>query len=260
MKFRALIVAASAMLVVATPAFAQTPVPASTLQSSVWRWVHSVIGDDTFVAPVDRDRYTISFATDGTFSARADCNQLSGTYRLFGRRLTLQPGPMTLAACPPGSKADDFVQQLNAVASQAGTDTALVLNLRLDSGAMVFEAQPTLTVNGTSWDVQSYNNGRGAVTTLIPGTSMIVHFAEDGTISGSSGCNSYAGTYTVDGNSISISELATTRLACADDVMQQEQEFLAAMQASTTYALVPDRMSMRDDGGALQVDLIPPAQ
>jgi heat shock protein HslJ len=259
MKLRALIVAAAAMLVVATPALAQTSVPATTLQSTVWRWVHSVVNDDTFVAPVDRDRYTIAFATDGTFSARADCNQLNGTYRQFGRRLTLQPGPMTLAACGPDSKADDFVQQLGAVASQAGTDTALVLNLRLDSGSMVFEAQPTRVVSGTSWDVQSYNNGRGGVTTLVPDTSMTVHFAEDGTISGSSGCNAFAGSYTVDGDSITISQLATTKLICSNDVMEQEQAFLTALAASTQYALAADRMTTRNDDGAIQVDLVPPA-
>jgi len=258
--FRGLIVAAAATLLLATPALSQTqtPVPNSTLQSTVWRWVHSVIGNDTFVAPVDRDRYTISFANDGTFSARADCNQLSGTYRQLGRRLTLQPGPMTLVACPPGSNADDFVQQLGAVTSQAGTDTSLVLNLRLDSGSMVFEAQPTLVVNGTIWDVQSYNNGRGGVTTLIADTSMSVNFAEDGTISGSSGCNAFAGTYTVDGSSITVGELGTTQLICPTDVITQEQAFLTALQASTQYQLAADRMTTRNDDGAIQVELVPP--
>src|SRR5215471_11812825 len=219
MQARALAAAAVATLLLSTTAFAQTPVPVSPLQSTVWQWVHSVINDDTFVAPVDRTRYTIAFAADGTFSARADCNQVNGTYRQFGRRLTLQLGPSTLVACPPDSKADDFVQQLGAVTSQAGTDTALVLNLRLDSGSMVFEAQPELTLSNTSWNVQSYNNGRAAVTTPLPDTSMTVVFAEDGTISGSSGCNAYAGTYTVDGTSISISEVATTRLFCSNDVL-----------------------------------------
>jgi heat shock protein HslJ len=254
---RALVAAAAATLLLATTASAQTPVPANTLQSTVWQWVHSVVNDDTFVAPVDRNRYTIAFAADGTFSARADCNQVNGTYRQLGRRLTLQLGPSTLVACPPGSKADDFVQQLGAVVSQAGTDTALVLNLRQDSGSMVFEAQPTPSLTNTSWNVQSYNNGHGGVTTLIPDTSMTVVFADDGTISGSSGCNAYAGTYTVDGTSIAISEVATTRLFCSNDVMQQEQAFLAALQASTRYELTADRMTMRSDDGALQVDLQP---
>lgn len=257
--FRALIVTATAMLLVATPALSQTPVPASTLQSSVWRWVHSVVNDDTFVAPVDSDRYTISFAADGTFSARADCNQLSGTYRQLGRRLTLQSGPMTLVACPPGSKADDFIQQLGAVVSQAGTDTALVLNLRQDSGSMVFEAQPVASLTNTVWQVESYNNGRGGVTTLLPDTSMTALFGDDGTISGSSGCNTYSGMYTVDDTSISIGPLVTTRIACAADVMQQEQAFLGALQASTQYQLVPGLLTLRNED-ATQVNFMPPPQ
>lgn len=258
--FRALMVAPIATLLLATPAFSQTPEPASTLQSSVWRWVHSVVNDDTFVTPVDRDRYTISFAAGGTFSARADCNQLSGTYRQLGRRLTLQMGPMTLAACPPGSKADDFVQQLGAVVSQAGTDTALVLNLRQDSGSMVFEAQPVPSLTDTVWQVQSYNNGRGGVTTLLADTSMSALFGDDGTISGSSGCNTYSGMYAVDNTSISIGPLVTTRIECAPDVMQQEQAFLAALQATTEYQLVPGLLTMRNDDGATQVNFMPPPQ
>jgi heat shock protein HslJ len=257
MQARALVAATAVSLVFATTALAQTPAPASTLQSTVWRWVHSVMDNDTFVAPIDRDRYTIDFATNGTFSAQADCNQVSGTYRLLGRRLSLQLGPTTLAACPPQSKSDDFIQQLGAVVSQAGTDTALVLNLRQDSGSMVFEAQPPLSLTNTSWQVQSYNNGQGGVTTLIPDTSMTAVFGDDGTLSGSSGCNAFAGTYTVDGTSISIGPLATTLLACDQAVMDQEQAFLTALQASTQFQLTATRMSMRSDDGALQVDLVP---
>ena len=135
---------------------------------------------------------------------------------------------MTLAACPPGSKADDFLQQLCAVVSQAGTDTALVLNLRQDSGSMVFEAKPVPPLTNTVWQVRSYNNGRGGVTTLLADTSMIALFRDDGTSSGSSGCNTYSGMYTVHDTSISIGPLVTTLLACAPEVIQQEQAFLPA--------------------------------
>jgi heat shock protein HslJ len=239
--------------------FGQVP-PEGTLQSTVWRWVHSVVDDNTFVAPIDRDRYTIAFNTDGTFNARADCNLVNGTYRQVGRRLSLQLGASTLAACPPGSRADEFLQQLGSVSSQASTETVLVLNLSLDSGSMIFEAQPSIALTGTSWLVQSYNNGAGGVTTLLPDTELTAAFGTDGTISGSAGCNTYSGTYTVEGTSISIGEVATTLRACAEDVMEQEQAYLAALQASTQFQLTPDRLTLRNDAGATQVNMVPPAE
>jgi heat shock protein HslJ len=115
------------------------------------------ITDDGSVAPVDRDQYTLRFEADRTLSVRADCNQVSGTYRQVGCRLSLQFGASTRAACPPGSRADMFLQQLAAVVSQVSTESVLVLNLRQDSGNMLFEPQAAVALNASSWQVQSYN-------------------------------------------------------------------------------------------------------
>ena len=59
------------------------------------------------------------------------------------------------------------------------------------------------------------------------------------------------------GRSLAIGPLATTRLACAEPVMDQEQAFLTALQASTRYELTADRLTLRNDDGAIQVDLLP---
>jgi heat shock protein HslJ len=220
--------------------------------------MYSTTDDHGSVRPVDRDRYTLTFGADGTLNVRADCNQVSGTYRQVGRRLTLQPGAATLAACPPGSLADEFLQQLGAVVSQASTDNVLVLNLRQDSGNMLFEPQPTVSLSRSSWQVQSYNNGRGAVTTPLVDTEITATFGTDGTIAGNSGCNSYTGTYTVDGSALSVGSLATTTdQSCPDPVTQQEQAYLAALQAATQYSMTADRLTLRNDEGAIQVDFLP---
>ena len=237
----ALLLVACVALLLANTAFAQESSRDSTPQSAVWRWVHSVLDEDTVVAPIDRDRYTVQFRAGGLVSVRADCNQVMGTYRQVGRRLSLQLGPSTLAACPPGSQADVFLQQLGAVVSQVSTASVLVLNLRQDSGSMIFEPQPALSLIGTNWQVLSYNTGQGAVTTLLPETEMTATFGDDGVLTGSSACNTYNGPYSVNEVSLSIGPLTTTRQACADDVMEQEQAYLAALQASTRYELTADR-------------------
>jgi heat shock protein HslJ len=254
--------ATCASLMLANAALAQVPTPGGPLESTAWRWVHSVVGDDTVVVPVDRDRYTVTFGVGGLLSVRADCNTVSGTYHQIGRRLSLQLGPSTLAACPPDSQADEFLRQLGAVVSQVSIETTLVLNLRLDAGSMIFEAQPALSLGGTNWMVLAYNNGRGAVTTVQSGTAMTVDFGADGIVSGNAGCNTYSGSYSYsdDEKSVSIGPLATTRMACPEPVMAEEQAFLTALQASTQYEITSERLTLRNADGAIQVDLLPPSQ
>ena len=72
-------------------------------------------------------------------------------------------------------------------------------------------------------------------------------FSEDGTVSGSSGCNSYQGAYRVDGSSIVIGPLASTLRACGEPgVMPQEQAFLAALASSRSYTVTGELMQLRD--------------
>jgi len=65
------------------------------------------------VPAADQAKYTIEFNADGTFAAKADCNQLSGTYTTTPTGgLTIVLGPSTMAACPPESLAPQYVTGL----------------------------------------------------------------------------------------------------------------------------------------------------
>ena len=49
------------------------------------------------VPAAEQSRYTIAFADDGTFNAKADCNSVAGTYELDRRDgITITLGPSTL--------------------------------------------------------------------------------------------------------------------------------------------------------------------
>ena len=57
-------------------------------------------------------------------------------------------------------------------------------------------------------------------------------------VTGTAGCNTFRATYTAVADSLAIGPAATTRMACPKDgVMQQEQQFLAALQSATTWAI-----------------------
>jgi heat shock protein HslJ len=91
------------------------------------------------VPAADQPNYTIEFKSDGTFTAKADCNQLAGTYTTTGSNgLTILPGPMTLVACPEGSLSDQYVAALGKAASYAVASGQLTITLT-DEGTLVFK-------------------------------------------------------------------------------------------------------------------------
>ena len=95
------------------------------------------------VPEADQANYTIEFLADGTFSAKADCNQLSGTFTTADPAaasgdLEIVPGPMTMAACPEGSLSDMYVIALGKAQSYAIADGALTITLE-DQGTLAFE-------------------------------------------------------------------------------------------------------------------------
>jgi heat shock protein HslJ len=86
----------------------------------------------------DQSRYTITFNTDGTYNAVADCNNLSGSYTTTGTGgLTIELGPMTMVACPEGSMADMYVAALANAESYAIADNQLTITT--GNGSLAFK-------------------------------------------------------------------------------------------------------------------------
>ncbi|MDM0075036.1 META domain-containing protein [Variovorax sp. J2P1-59] len=73
----------------------------------------------------------------------------------------------------------------------------------------------------------------------------------NGRLSGSGGCNRVSGTFERSGSSLKMSQLASTRMACADPARSvSETQFFAALQATTSYRMQgPSRLSLLDASG-----------
>jgi heat shock protein HslJ len=75
-------------------------------------------------------------------------------------------------------------------------------------------------------------------------------------VSGSTGCNRFAGSYTRRGSSLTLGSLATTRMACPDG-MEQERAFEQALQAVQGWRRVDGILEMLDDQGAVRLRFEP---
>ncbi len=72
------------------------------------------------------------------------------------------------------------------------------------------------------------------------------------TVSGSTGCNRYNGPYTVDGDTLEIGVLATTRMACAPPADAVELAYLAAFEQVAAWSTEDGELVLMDaDGGEL---------
>lgn len=80
---------------------------------------------------------------------------------------------------------------------------------------------------------------------IIDNSHITLNFNADGRINGSTSCNRYMGSYTSSNQdeTLSISQVATTRMACAPALMAQEALFTGLLASIKTYAF--------DDRGAL---------
>jgi heat shock protein HslJ len=114
-----------------------------------------------------------------------------------------------------------------------------------DSASVQISAQGDSSLEGTVWVLDG----------TLSDTQITAEFS-GGTISGSGGCNTYAGPYTSTRmagptNNISIGELATSRIACEEAVMNQEQAYLAALSTAQSYTIQGNALTITHAGGAL---------
>ena len=101
-----------------------------------WEWQVTNMMDDSQVTPDDPTMYTAMFNDDLTVNVKADCNSGSGGYETDGSSLSIGPLAVTMAMCPPESKSDDFLRQLQSAASYIIEEGTLHIAMAVDSGIM----------------------------------------------------------------------------------------------------------------------------
>ena len=113
---------------------------------------------------------------------------------------------------------------------------------------------------GTQWQVRSFYNAAeaGGMASPLAGTQLTAEFAE-GKVNGTAGCNTYNADYTVDGDSLSIGQTASTRMFCEQPqgAMDQEAAYLGAIQSASSFELGTEQLRILDADGQVAVDLIP---
>jgi heat shock protein HslJ len=115
--------------------------------------------------------------------------------------------------------------------------------------------QINITVNGGlhsgRWVLQAYDSGGGALVQVLPGTEISATFNPDGSVSGSGGCNTFTATHQAYEAVLLVTGLTSTQVSCElpQGIMQQETSFFSLLDASGSFAVFGNQLSIRDAGG-----------
>ena len=217
-------------------------------------WVLLGYGDAANPTVVERNTViTIVFSADDQVSGSAGCNNFSSTYQVDpdGTLTIGTPFAVTMMYCEDGMDQEAAFLSVLETARSLGLNAEGRLEIAYDGGApydekMVYAPGETPLV-GTQWLLIAHGDPDG-LTQVEPGTSITAIFSEDGNITGSGGCNYYAGSYEVNEDQISIGPVATTASFC-EDGSEQEGAFLGALESAETFSLFGQRLSVNYNDG-----------
>jgi len=182
-------------------------------------------------------------------------NQYGGPYTVEDDG-TLEIGELasTLMAGPePLMRAEQVYLELLSGCDGYRVDGDTLTLLTGESETLVYERAEEVALPGTSWNVTSYNNGKGGVATLVADSELTLQFGKDGTISGSGGVNQYNGPYEADSRAVTIGPLALTKMAGEPDLMEQEAAFVKALESATQWKVAQGKLELRDADGSAMV-------
>jgi len=131
---------------------------------------------------------------------------------------------------------------------------ALILMLLL-SGCSLLTGGASASLDG-EWQLQAGTN-QGKPIPIVAGSRITLKI--DGTqVGGSAACNTYGGTIQINGDSIVISALSMTEMACQENLMAAEAAFLAALPGVTGAARDGNSLVLSGPQVELRFVLVPP--
>lgn len=148
-------------------------------------------------------------------------------------------------ACSPNQD-----EQPNSIAQNASSSASSASTVAASSETAVTPAETTSPPNGellnTYWKLILINDTE--VTVVDNQREPHITFNAENRVSGSDGCNRLMGSYLLDGDKLTLAEMAGTRMACMEGA-EQSQAFNDALAKVAAYTVHSDQLELRDATG-----------
>ncbi len=104
---------------------------------------------------------------------------------------------------------------------------------------------------GKTWTLVSYGDPANPTAVLTNGKPLTLEFTQSG-INGNGGCNGFGGSFQFSGNSLTISNMIHTMMACTDpNLNDQENTYLTALSNAQSFTVSGDQLQITYDKGVL---------
>lgn len=214
-----------------------------------WQLTSGTYDGAAIVVPGDA-RITMTIEGD-TIGGTAACNQYGGTFDLDGRTISIGPLSVTEMACDGPIMAAESAF-LAALADVDTLEPSRSLHLTGPASDLQFMTLPPVddaAIVGTAWLLDSIITG-DAVSSVM-GAAATLRLTEEGTITGSTGCRTFDGTYTISGDEIRVTRLIVTDNACADELAAQDEHVLRVLDDGFTASVDGARLTLAAGGDGL---------
>lgn len=191
----------------------------------------------------------------GQISTFAGCNHGSGTADLSDGRIATQLAS-TMMACPrPVGDADQWMSRFfDAKPAWSLEGDTLVLTTDIATVTLQDKklVHPDRPLRGTTWQVTSLVSPESVSTsTALEDSKPTLTIAEDGNVTGFTGCNRFNGHAEVSGTPaiIEFGALATTRKGCPQDTDQVERAVLRVLTGKVQTEIASDELRLTGADG-----------
>jgi heat shock protein HslJ len=220
--------------------------------------------------PVEGANITATFSRQsgmpsGLMSGNTGCNEYASAYYANPGDMWINMPGTSNESCTPDLVGEELVYFQALDAAHSYRILGNELQIFFDDQVLNFvvttppaETGPLATLDGTQWWLYSIDS-----TQVIPGSEITALFAINadgltGTISGSSGCNSYNAEIV---GLFQVSGLNATQSLCEqpEGVMEQESAYLAALESSQSIAWDGGTLTITTGLGTLVYGNTPPS-
>ncbi len=229
-----------------------------TPQGENWELTGYNNGQGGVVSPVAGTTISAIFGDDGQVTGSAGCNNYFSSYSVSGMDIAIGPVGSTKMYCEsPDGAMEQESRYLTLLGEAAMFERApKTLTLRDAGGSILLSyAVEQLKLTSGEWQMVFYQDADGNTVPALDGTEVTAVFGTNGQVTGDSGCNSYFGSYTTDGQTISVGPPGLTMMYCETPVgvMDQESGYLAALEGAASYQISGNDLTLHTEDGNVSV-------
>jgi len=184
---------------------------------------------------------TIAFSSDKRVSGTTGCNQYSALFSTNGNKITIGALTATEMGCEGAHSAQEaaFLKGMDGAATwqiteSGGLEIGGVATIVAEAGVVASAPPPSpgAALAGTAWNLAQMG-GTADFAHILP----TIQFGDDGKVFGFSGCNTFTGTFTTEGATLTLGPLAMTKIACVRPASAVESDYLEALAGVSSWEI-----------------------